>query len=279
MWSVQQLDWNVLGQWGKFNRKQVWTLTKACRLVAANFMMQNPDANKIGGLDENGKPIVVQVDETFCGKVKYHRGKGRTQTWVLGGVESTEKNCPKKTPRYFALTVPNRKKETLIPILKIKIKEQSIVQTDGWRAYYTLGKHFAKWDMVNHTKMFCTPEGVNTNTCEGRWTHLKKTIPWGTKREKIEEYVQLHNFNGWAKCHPDYQNLGLFGVLARACNNVQLQDMGRQGDSIANSTIAEGIVAANPLPESELPRVSHSKKPKGRGRPCKKRRGNTSSEI
>ena len=126
--------------------------------------------------------------------------------------------------------------------------------------------------------MFCTPEGVNTNTCEGRWTHLKKTIPWGTKREKIEEYVQLHNFNGWAKCHPDYKNLGLFGVFARACNNVQLQDMGRHGDSIANSTIAEGIVAANPLPESELP--PQAEKPKGRGgRPCKTRRGNTSSEI
>ena len=120
LWCAQQLNWDTIGKWATLSHKQVWKLTKACRLVAANFMMQNPDANKIGGLDKNGKPITVQVDETFCGKLKYHRGARKIQTWVLGGVEMPPENEPNRTPKFFALTVPNRKKETLIPTLKEK---------------------------------------------------------------------------------------------------------------------------------------------------------------
>ena len=102
---------------------------------------------------------------------------------------------PDRTPKFFALTVPDRKKETLVPTLKAKIKPETKIWTDGWRAYYTLPNHFAKWDMVNHTKYFTDPVTVvNINRCEGMWKHLKRTILDGSKREKIEEYVQLHNF-------------------------------------------------------------------------------------
>ena len=59
MWCAQELTWKTLAKWAKLEHKQVWKLTKACRLIAANFMMQNPDANKIGGLDKNGEAIKV----------------------------------------------------------------------------------------------------------------------------------------------------------------------------------------------------------------------------
>ena len=69
-------------------------ITRACRLVAANFMLQNPDLNKVGGLNKHGKPMTVQIDETFCGRLKHHRGKSKKQTWVLGGVEMPDDTDP-----------------------------------------------------------------------------------------------------------------------------------------------------------------------------------------
>ena len=134
--------------------------------------------------------------------------------------------------------------------------------------------------MVNHTKYFTDPvTGVNTNRCEGMWKQLKRTILDGAKREKIEEYVQLHNFKEWAKCHPDFEKLGLFGLLARANNSFAFKDRGCQGDAVSNMVIAEEIVAANPLPAPEIPQVPAAPPARGRGRPPKRRRGNKSSEV
>ena len=39
-------------------------ITKIVRLLAENFMLQNPTLNKIGGLDSEGNPIVCQINET-----------------------------------------------------------------------------------------------------------------------------------------------------------------------------------------------------------------------
>ena len=57
-----------------------WTVekvTKVVRLLAANFMLQNPTLNKVGGLNSKGNPIIVQIDETCVGKRKHHKRKLR----------------------------------------------------------------------------------------------------------------------------------------------------------------------------------------------------------
>ena len=156
-------------------------ITKACRLVAANFMVQNPHLTKIGGIGRDGKPIIVQIDESFCGKNKYGREKTRKQTWVLGGIESKE-NLPEgqKVGRSFRMTVPNRTRATLIPILKYKIEENTLIWSDGWSSYFCLANHGFEWNWVNHSKTFKDPlTGVNTNHCEGMWKWMKKGIPHG----------------------------------------------------------------------------------------------------
>ena len=82
-------------------------------------MLQNPELIKVDGLDKHGKPIKVQVDETHCGKMQHHSGEPRIAIWLLGGTEiPAEIDPPQKVPRSFAMAVPNRKKATLIPILK-----------------------------------------------------------------------------------------------------------------------------------------------------------------
>ena len=184
-WS-SELEWPKITKWTSLSRKQIWKISRACRLVAANFMLENPDLTKIGGLDKKGRPIYVQADETHCGKMKYHKGATRVPTWVLGAVEMpADTDPPQAAPKFWAMTVPNRKKATLIPIFKFKIKEESIIWTDGWSAYFCLKGHFKDWDYVNHSRGFKDPRtGVNTNRCEGGWKWLKQTIPDGRHLDK-----------------------------------------------------------------------------------------------
>ena len=111
--------------------------------------------------------------------------------------------------------------------------------------------------------------GINTNRCEGAWKWLKNTIPDGTPREKIEEYVQLHNLKEWIKNHLEVKEMGFFGVLGRANQHVVPHHQGGQGDAIANMEIAEAIVAENPLPEPPAPVTSTG--PRRAGRPPKRR--------
>ena len=216
-WCTEGITQKTIGKFTSLNDKQVWRLTRACRLTAAKFMLENPELNRIGGHDANGKPIVCQVDETHCGKMKHHRGKPRVATWVLGGVEAKSKEDPARPRKFFAMTVPDRKRKTLIPVLKYMIKEDTLVWTDGWPSYFTLGSHFSGWDYVNHKNGFIDKStGVHTNDCEGAWKWMKETIPDGSPRSKVEEYVQLHCFKKWLKAHPHWDTMGFVGGLGRA---------------------------------------------------------------
>ena len=166
----------------------------------------------------------------------------------------------------------------MIPTLKYKIKEESIIWSDGWRSYFYLGSHFRSWEYVNHSRNFKDPvTSVNTNRCEGTWKWLKATIPDGSNRAKIEEYVQLFNFKQWTKNHQDIDDIGYFGLLGRANQHVILQDKGGKGDHISNMVTSETICFENPLPETpaSVPSTSGHR----RGRRPKRRRRHQTHEI
>ena len=254
-WYVGYLPLWQISEWVKIKLRALDRLTKACRLIAANFMIQNPHLMKIGGLiGRNGKPIKVQIDESACGKMKHHRGKKRYQTWVLGGVEDPETLPIGQKPRSFRLTVPRRDRATLIPILKFFIEAGTIVWSDGWSSYFCLVNHGFNWDWVNHSTTFKDPvTGVHTNAVEGMWKWMKKAIPHGSRRRDIEDYVALFNWKEWSKAHQNFKTIGGFGLLGRASALVKLNDKGQTGDKIPNMLSANRIVAANPLPTPPAP--------------------------
>ena len=159
----------------------------------------------------------------------------------------------------------------MVPILKFFIEVGTEVWSDGWLSNFCLGQHGFKWDWVNHTRTFKDPiTGVNTNRCEGQWKWMKKTIPSGSRRSKIEKYVQVFNFMEWTKSHNNFDTLGGFGLFGRANAIVKLNDKGRAGDTIPNMLGANKIVAANPLP---IPPPPEPKPKRGPGRPPKRGRG------
>ena len=132
-----------------------------------------------------------------------------------------------------------------------------------------LGQYFTSWEMVNHSKFFKDPTtGVNTNRIEGIWKHMKATMPGGSSRSKIEEYVQLFSFKEFCKTHPQYKQIGFLGLLSRANSTFNFVDNAGNGDHLSIYNIANEIVAANPLPEPE-PSIANvtGRSPKKRGRP------------
>ena len=55
------------------------------RDVCAIDVRNNPQP--LGGFDNNGSPIVVEIDESYFYHRKYHRGRVNVGEWVFGAVE------------------------------------------------------------------------------------------------------------------------------------------------------------------------------------------------
>ena len=73
-------------------------LTKNAVVDWFNFLRQECERyvethSEIGGMDVNGEPIVVEIDESKYFHRKYHRGEWREGHWVFGGVERVSKKC------------------------------------------------------------------------------------------------------------------------------------------------------------------------------------------
>ena len=53
--------------------------------------MTNPE--ELGGIDNNGEPIVVEIDESKYFHCKYHHGQWREGHWVFGTIERASGKC------------------------------------------------------------------------------------------------------------------------------------------------------------------------------------------
>lgn len=119
-----------------------------------------------------GNGIEVEIDESKFGKRKYHKGHKVEGQWVFGGREKYNKK------NVFMVPVPNRKKTTLLPIIRKWIKPGSIIHSDCWKAYNDLPKYGYTHVTVNHSKEFkCKETAACTNAIECDWRHAKVSIP------------------------------------------------------------------------------------------------------
>ena len=84
---------NTLADWANF-----------CRDVCEVDLETN--SSVIGGINADGTPTVVEIDESKFFHRKYHRGQWRPGHWVFGGIERESRNC-------FLIEVPDRAVETL----------------------------------------------------------------------------------------------------------------------------------------------------------------------
>ena len=152
--------------------KQVTTGSKTvcdykmyCREICINIVIDESD-DKVGGIG-----LSVEIDESKFGKRKYNRGRVIEGQWGLGGI------C-RETKQVFMTTVPSRDKNTLLPILKKKIKPGTTIISDCWQSYDCLSQEDFEHLTVIHCVSFVDPQSsCHNQNIENLWWQVKRQLP------------------------------------------------------------------------------------------------------
>ena len=165
----------------KTSHETVCDYKRYCRDVCLNIVMDKSD-DKIGGPGTH-----VEIDESKFGKRKYNRGRIIEGQWVLGAI------C-RETKEMFLVTVPSHDKETLIPIIKDRIKPGTTILSDCWKSYDCLEKEDFLHLTVNHSLNFVDPgTGCHTQNIESLWWQIKRSLPdTFTRHEQL--YLHLAEY-------------------------------------------------------------------------------------
>lgn len=129
---------------------------------------------------------LVESDETFVGGRKPGAGSGNKnhKTPVFGMLE--------RGGNVVAKVVPDVTSQTILPQLEQHVMPQSTVITDEWRAYRRSIHRDFKHESVNHHKKEWVRGNIHTNSIEGFWSQLKRSIH-GTfhsvSRKHLQKYV------------------------------------------------------------------------------------------
>ncbi|KCZ76629.1 hypothetical protein H311_02369, partial [Anncaliia algerae PRA109] len=145
------------------------TIERIMEKLIQKIPVTNFESSKLGG-----PKFVVEIDETMLNfKCKSHRGRSPSnKTDALCIVEVDQ-----KITRAFAKIIPNKKIETILPIVISQVMPGSIIWTDEHKSYQTLNKNgflrqlfCHKYEFVNKTN------GFNTRAVEAFHNELKLAI-------------------------------------------------------------------------------------------------------
>ncbi len=140
--------------------KTAWRMCHAIR----EYMGEVDGNDPIGGFTKQ-----VEADETFIGGKEEGKGSTKKKTVVFGMME--------RGGDVALQVVPNRRRATLIPIVRDTVKLHSTVHTDEHHAYAVLGMNGYYHRTVNHNEgRYVSPTGATVNGIEGMWMHLKRAI-------------------------------------------------------------------------------------------------------
>ena len=112
----------------------------------------------------------VEIDETIIGgKIEASKGVMSNKTFVLGMLE--------RGGNVVTEIVSNRRRNTLLPIIKDTVRPYSIIHTDEHTAYQTIKANGYYHETVNHSaEQYVSPTGSSVNAIEGFWAAVKRGI-------------------------------------------------------------------------------------------------------
>jgi transposase len=77
--------------------------------------------------------------------------------------------------KVYTAIIPNAKTETLLPIIKEKVKPDSIVYTDTFKSYNALDVSDFHHQRINHSKLFARKQN-HINGIENFWNQAKRHL-------------------------------------------------------------------------------------------------------
>lgn len=151
--------------------KTAWRMAKQVR------SMMSEEGGKLSG--------IIEADETYIGGKTDSKDKFNNKTAVIGIVEKK-----KDIGRVKAFTSPQANASNTMPFLRKNIEANSILHTDDSKIYYRAKDSFSH-ESVNHSQLEYVRGGVHTNTIEGFWGQMKRSID-GTYHCVSPKYLQLY---------------------------------------------------------------------------------------
>lgn len=129
---------------------------------------------------------IVEIDETFMGG-KIRLGKGVNQytnkTMVLGALE--------RGGNMRTTIMGGRRRHELVPFIYRNVELESTVYTDDFKAYNRLHRVGYNHDIVKHKQEEWARGKVHTNSIEGFWSQLKRSLH-GTYHNVSAKHLQLY---------------------------------------------------------------------------------------
>ncbi|MDG6831133.1 IS1595 family transposase [Glaesserella parasuis] len=121
----------------------------------------------------------IELDESYFGGTrKGKRGRGAVGKTAVFGLL-------KRDGKVYTVVVPNTQSATLLPIIREKVKPDSIVYTDFYRSYDVLDVSEFNHFCINHSTHFAEKQN-HINGIENFWNQAKH---------------HLRKFNGIPKAH------------------------------------------------------------------------------
>ena len=159
--------------------KTAWRMFKQIR-----SLLSEPDMQLEG--------LSVEIDETGVGTTTKRKGQPKKPlTTVFGMVE--------RGGRVKAVVADDRKKETLMPIIREYVLPESIVFTDDFSSYVDLAHDRNDYThrRINHSAGVYVMGDVHTQTIEGFWSLIKRGIGGvyhSVSREYLQSYLDEYSF-------------------------------------------------------------------------------------
>ena len=150
----------------------------------------------------------IEVDESyFGGRRKGKRGRGAGGKVPVFGLL-------KRNGKVYTVIIPNAKTDTLLPIIRQKVKPDSVVYTDTFRSYNALDVSEFKHYRINHSELFANKHN-HINGIENFWNQAKRHLRKfnGIPRDQFHLFLkecewrfnnsdpktQLKQLNQWVK--------------------------------------------------------------------------------